>query len=173
MGKEPFNAFLGRRFLVRLVSNRRPDLIKNPRIADGGAPDHNRIAPRRLDHPAVTIRVHNITVSDDGNIDRVFHRFDKRPVRFPHEPLRLCARMDGDQRHSGILDRPGDFRNTPRGGFIPPGADLGRYGHRAFFDNAPANLAEQAQVLEHRRTAVLADDLPNGAAKIEVDKPWA
>ncbi len=87
-----------------------------------------------------TIRVHNITVSDDGNLNGIFDRLDEQPVRFALEPLRFCPAW------TVIIDTPASSiilaisPTCSAVGLSQPGTDLGRHGHRAFFNNASANL---------------------------------
>src|SRR4051812_31667252 len=72
------------------------DLAENPRVAWGGAADHNGVAASLRDHGAGIFGRADIAIADDGNLHGVFNGGDPFPASVPAVSLLAGAGVEGD-----------------------------------------------------------------------------
>ena len=143
----------------------RPDA---PRSADGGASDHHRPRPRRLQHRARVLQAPAIAVDGDGNGHGFDDVGDRAPVGFALIELAAGAAVHGDHRDARGLGAARQFGGVALA-LVPAEPGLQRHGDR-YRARTASRIREAAS--RSRISAAPASapaTLPGRATHVDVD----
>jgi len=75
---------------------RRNEIVKteDPGVPQCSSSNHHSVTARFLYHLLRQKRRGHVSISEDGNIDRLFHLADQAPICPAAKPLNLCPGMD-------------------------------------------------------------------------------
>ena len=152
-----------------LPQKRRAHAVKQPRLAQGAAPDHHTVAPGALQKFQRTLGGGHVAVGQHGDRHRRLDLGDRLGVDGRHIHLLARAPVYRQQVGAVCLALLGDLDACPVG-FVP--ADAHFYGQRLFVPQGAAgggdHLPAQRRVQQQLAARPAVCDFRRGAAHIDV-----
>ena len=144
------------------------DLRDEPRIAERRAAEHDRVDAALAHALDRDVRVVEIAVADDGNVDGALEARDVLPVGLTAIELFCGARVERHRLHSRALRAPRDVDVHQRV-FAPAQPHLHRNGTVDGRDDRAHDRLAAIGIAQTRRAAVGLRHLRRGTAEVDVD----